>query len=489
MERLRNCVSRPGVLSGRYFSTMALLLALAWPGRALAQAPVANASTPVVATPTPQSSNADATGLSVSKPAATTPPSSGAFPATQINAVLPKWLRFSGEYRMRPEEHTAYSFAPANNDAFFLSRLKLNIEVKPTSWMSTFVQAQDSEAVGIRTSHITQSVKDVFDLHQAYIQVQNGENAWIQFRAGRQDLRYGQERLIGISDWTNAPRVYDGFRLIVGPSKDHVDVFSTSVVVNNPIAFDRLPAGLHFHGVYGSLSSLVPKASVEPFVLWKDLPSVKSEEGTFGRENLWTYGFRWTGKLPGNFDYMVETAKQSGKFSADAIRAWAGYANVGYIAVKIPLKPRFLIQYDYASGDNTLKDGKVGRFDQLYPSNHDVFGLVDLLGWQNIIQIRAGVEVHPMDHLTVNFDYRDLQLATGHDSLYSSTGSVLVKTPATGALHTDVGQEPDLLARYDLRANVTVGAGYGYLFAGRFLKENSPGDRATIDYAFATYRF
>jgi hypothetical protein len=416
-------------------------------------------------------------------------PTVSEFPATEVNKVLPRWLHFSGEYRIRPEDHTAYKFTPGANDGFTLSRLRLNLQFTPTTWFLAFVQAQDAEPIGIAPGHLTTSIKDVFDLRQAYVQFQNGEKGWIRLRAGRQELRYGQERLIGVSDWTNAPRVFDAFRLVLGTTSAHVDVFSSSVVVNNPTSFDNHRGGFTFHGMYGSFSNLVPKATVEPYVLWKALPLVKSETGIAGDENLWTYGFRWTGSLPPGFDYTVEAARQRGNFSTDSIGSWGGYAILGYTISEVPLKPRFSAQYDYATGDNKLKDGKVGAFDQLYPSNHGVFGLVDLLGWRNMRQMRVGVEVKPTKRLRINFDFRDLYLASGNDSLYSSTGAVLVKSPATGALHRDIGQEPDLSANFSVRRNITIGAGYGYLFVGRFLTENSPGDRASIVYTFMTYKF
>ncbi len=479
-----------GIAKSSSLFAVILLSALIGPIGAFGQtSTMASADPDTAPTAKPDTPNANSTSTPAAPPQATTRIVLTAFPATELNKVFPRWLRFSGEYRVRPEDHTAYSFTAGDNDGFLLSRLKLNLEFIPTSWISTFVEAQDSEAPGIAPAHITPSIKDVFDLHEAYIQLQNGEKTWIRFRVGRQELRYGAERLIGVSDWVNAPRVFDAFRLIVGSAKDHVDIFSSSVVVNNPVAFDRHDGGMDFHGIYGTLTTIVPLASVEPFIFWKALPSVKSEEGTVGDENLWTYGFRFTGKLPLNFDYTIETAKQSGSYSTDSIQAWAGYTNIGYSVPRLPLKPRFLVQYDYASGDNKLKDGIMGRFDQLYPSNHDVFGLVDLLGWENIVQMRTGVGVQPIKHISVNFDYRKLYLADGHDSLYSSTGSVLVKTPTTGALSRYVGQEPDLLTKYDIRSNIIVGAGYGYLFAGTFLKENSKGDRATIVYTFATYKF
>jgi hypothetical protein len=439
---------------------------------------------------TPSTANfAESANPPAAKPHAKSETAPTAFPASEVNKVFPRWLHFGGEYRIRPEEHAAYSFTPGHNDGFALSRLRLNLEMTPTTWFVAFVQVQDSEPMGITPAHITTSVKDVFDLRQAYVQFQKGEKSWIRFRAGRQELRFGQERLIGVSNWTNAPRVFDGFRLSLGTNQNHVDVFSASVVINNPVAFDNHAGGINLHGIYGSFSSWVPKARVEPYVFWKALPLVRSETGTAGNENLWTYGFRWNGKLPLNFDYTVEAAKQTGNYSTDAIAAGAGYANFGYSIPNIPLHPRLLIQYDYASGDGRLKDGKAGTFDQLYPSDHGVFGLTDLFGWRNIVQERAGVELKPLNHLIVKVDFRELYLATGYDSLYTSTGSVLVRSPATGALHRDVGQEPDILAQYDVRENITVGAGYGYLFAGRFLTENSPGNRAAIIYTYASYKF
>jgi hypothetical protein len=296
---------------------------------------------------------------------------SSAFPATQVNSKLPEWIQFSGEYRLRPEDHTAYKFTSGADDAFLLSRLRLNLSGHPTPWFGFLVQAQDSHAMGIDSSHVTTSINDTFDLRQAYIQL--SPKPWLRMTAGRQELRLGGERLVGVSDWTNAPRVFDAIRLTVGTERNHVDVFTSSVVVNDPIHFDNHAGGLTFHGIYGSFSHLVPKATVEPYVLWKALPVVKSEEGTAGDSSIFTPGLRWKGKLPAGFDYLGEGAAQRGHLSNDDISAWAAYGLIGYTVAKVPMQPRISSQYDYSSGDRQLKDGKIGTFDQLYPSNHGVF--------------------------------------------------------------------------------------------------------------------
>ncbi len=407
----------------------------------------------------------------------------------EINKRLPTWLIFSGEYRIRPEDHTAYNFTRAADDGFVLSRLRLNLEATPVSWLLIFGQAQDAEAISIEAGHVTSSLKDVFDLRQAYLEFHNKPGGWVRVRIGRQELRFGAERLVGVSDWTNVTRVFDAVRVTLGTPTAHVDLFTSAVVVDHPTSFDAHPGGLIFHGIYGSLSHVVPKATVEPYVFWKALPVVKSEDGLSGTESLFTYGFRLIGKLPSGFDYATEAARQGGHLSTDSIEAWGGYGVLGYTPAKVLLKPRFSMQYDFASGDKILKDGVTGTFDQLYPSNHDVFGLVDLLGWRNIRQFRAGVEAKPFTKLTLKFNYRDLHLASRHDGLYGSTGTVIIKVPTGGALNTSIGNEADISFTSDIRKDIGIGAGYGHLFPGQFLIQNSPGSSTSIAYSFVTVKF
>jgi hypothetical protein len=44
-------------------------------------------------------------------------------------------------------------------------------------------------------------MRDTFDLRQGYLNLHYKSK--VQFFAGRQELKFGDERVIGISDWTN----------------------------------------------------------------------------------------------------------------------------------------------------------------------------------------------------------------------------------------------------------------------------------------------
>ena len=61
-----------------------------------------------------------------------------------LNDRLPKWLHFGGEYRARVEGFTSGGFKPNNDDAYFLSRLRLSLTVQPESWLKFSFQGQDA---------------------------------------------------------------------------------------------------------------------------------------------------------------------------------------------------------------------------------------------------------------------------------------------------------------------------------------------------------
>ena len=64
-------------------------------------------------------------------------------PSDEINTPLPRWLRFSGEYRARFEGYTGGGFKPASTGDYMLSRLRLDLTIEPTAWLKFFMEGQD----------------------------------------------------------------------------------------------------------------------------------------------------------------------------------------------------------------------------------------------------------------------------------------------------------------------------------------------------------
>ena len=406
----------------------------------------------------------------------------------ELNSHLPKWLRFSGEYRLRGEGYTGGAFKPDHDDAYLLSRIRLNMTIQPESWLKFSFQAQDARVFWKNQHTAAPPFQDAIDLRQGYVEVGDTEKGTFGFRAGRQELAFGDERLIGNANWLNTARSFDGLRGTYRRKGYRLDAFASRVVKLQDREFDWSTPGNNFYGIYGGLETLVPKATVEPYFLWRRSSGLKTEIGTPGISNFATVGVRWVGKLPANWDYGIEAAKQNGSLGTDSIDAWAGHWVLGYTAASAKLHPRWSVEYNYASGDHNSTDGKKGTFDQLYATAHDKYGLADQVGWKNIRNARAGIELKPTKKWAVVGRYDAWWLADSHDALYSAANSVIAKV-ASGTAGRFVGQEVDSVVAYNFSRQFQFSGGFGHIFPGTFLNHATPGKSYNFPYATTTFVF
>lgn len=405
-----------------------------------------------------------------------------------LNSDLPKWLHFNGEYRARFEGLGGLGFKPNTNDAFYLSRLRLNMKISPTSWMRFYAQGQDAQVAGRNAKPDAPPYEDTFDLRQGYVEFGSSDKPAFTLKVGRQELFFGEMRLIGHLNWTNVARSFDGVRATIKYGKYKVDTFASSVVVARENRFDKSSSGNDLHGAYGSIDQVIPKATLEPYVFWRVARGTKTETGVAGLTSRHVYGSRIVGKLPDHLDYGAEVVGQNGFVGTDTIRAWAGHWVLGYTVPKIKKTTHLIAEYNYASGDKAAKDGKQGTFDQLYPTGHDKLGLADQVGWKNIHDVRSGVEFKATKKLSMNSFYHSWWLASRTDSLYNSAGASIVKV-AAGTAGRFVGQEADVQATYALKPQLSLAGGYANIFPGTFLKNATPGKQYHFSYAMATYSF
>jgi len=400
--------------------------------------------------------------------------------STYTSETLPDWFKLSGEFRTRVEGRTGFSFVPNNNDAYGLFRTRINVELIPLPWLEVFGQAQDAHALGYDNGRPLATIEDPLDLRQAYIRF-GKPKGWVNFTVGRQLLSYGDQRLIGPLDWTNVSRSFDAAKLELGTADMKVDLFASSVVVNNPAdAIDHSVAGHNLHGAYGSLKKVVPYTVFEPYVLWKT-----------GGLSVLSGGFRLA-SAPGvaalhSFDYSLEMIRQWGHTGLLNRESYAGAILLGK-TLPVAWKLRFSGEYDLASGNRSPTGKTIGTFDQLYPTEHLFSGPLDVMGWQNMRQPRVGADIKPTKKLQFQADYRWDSLDSPRDALYDATGKVSVK-PKTGNTTRDVGTEVNFTAQWNATPVWKIGAGVGHLFSGEFLKLNSSGSPMTFPYGFVQRSF
>src|SRR5216117_1011909 len=102
-----------------------------------------------------------------------------------VNTDLPRWFRLSGEYRVRLEGIGAAGFKPASEDAFLLSRVRVNATFLPTPWFRVQLQGQDAQAFWRNQKPDAPPYEDTFDVRQGYLEFGNSETNRFGVRVGR----------------------------------------------------------------------------------------------------------------------------------------------------------------------------------------------------------------------------------------------------------------------------------------------------------------
>ena|SRR5690348_802475 len=405
-------------------------------------------------------------------------------PTESLNRELPSWLSFSGDERLRLEGFAGGGFQPGNDDAYLLNRFRFTTTLKPTTWWKIVAQTQDAR-MWFGDQPLAPPRQDTWDLRQAYAELGDPDKNLLALRVGRQEISLGGERLVGVSQWQNVGRTFDAARLLVHYKKLSLTAFSASVVVLRDGQIGSADAGNNLHGLYGSIVNWIPNSTLEPYLMWRLQPHVRSEIGPLSRLDMKVSGARWLGKIRA-FDYNTSIVIETGSVGLDRVDAWAGHWLLGY---SVSGSVRLVAEYNYATGDGNPRDGRVNTFQLLYPTAHDRHGLSDQVGWRNIHHIRETVEIKPSPKWTFTPGYNAFWLADSRDALYNSQGLVVGPRVADGSAGRWVGQELDLATAYSLTRATQLGAGVGHIFPGTFLKRAAPGGGFTYPYLQISTRF
>lgn len=412
--------------------------------------------------------------------------------AAAIHAGSEAKLKFAFESRERFETRTANAFGKDPDISTGLVRTRVGLSYTPFPWLKLSGMLQDIRAPFYGPKAPT-TLRDPADLHEAYFEIRPDRKTGFGMTAGRRMLNYGEGRLIGTPQWSNISRTYDHTRVYYQFAKARYEFLVVSPVKILPDDFNRPVLGDRVWGTYDIFSGLFHRSALEVYILRHDqnrpggFTGGSKAAGT-DRLEVNTFGGRLTGPLGKTLAYNLELALQNGtvgpaRHRAGALDSWIKHR---WDVAHRPLDVQ--AEYKFASGTkdpaNTLHRA---TFDQLYPANHDKFGHEDLFGWRNIHDVRSLTTYPITKSLTVNFMYDSLWLATARDSLYNGSGSAILRSP-NGTAGRHVGEEADLFATYSY-LHFMLGAGYGHLFAGGFVRQTSPGASPTYLYLFHTYSF
>jgi len=401
------------------------------------------------------------------------------------------WVSFGGQFRERFENWNQFNFgAPAaavHNDSFLYSRLMLHADLHIGTHVRVFVQEKNSFSThralvgGQRSNDV-----DELDLQNGFVDVKLSiaESSRLTLRAGRQELSFGRERFVGVSDWSNVRRTWDGFSGNLEMGKSNLIFFWARPVKVAKYGFNRPDPATQFYGVHLNRKLAPGWGTVE--VYWYGLDNrLATYNGTTGGENRHTLGGHQVNQIGKTaFDYDLGGSIQVGSVGSQSILAHGIVTQLGYTMRKRWSTPRVYLGYDYASGDRQ-NGGKVGTFNLLFPTAHGTLGYADVVGRQNMQDFNFGVALNPGRKWRIRLDGYSFWRASLNDAFYDKQGSVV--RPASPGLPRKIGEEADLLVRYQLDIHTMILSGYSHFFPGAFVKQSGPHE--PVDFLYFAFQF
>jgi hypothetical protein len=313
----------------------------------------------------------------------------------------------------------------------------------------------------------------------------------VYFRVGRQELLYGSERLISPLDWANTRRTFQGGKLFWQDDKLSLDAFIVQPVVPNASGFSSVLYEQLFTGVWGTYRpNGDQKQLIDLYYLDLDdtLHTHPGRGGTLGAANTNTVGSRWYGNQ-NNWLWDTEAMLQFGSWSNQGLFAKAYTMAGGYSFANVPLTPQLWLTYDYASGDPDPGAGNVRRtFNQLFPFGHYYFGMMDLVGRQNINDISGQISFFPTRWISTFVQYHVLRLDSPKDALYSAAG-VPIRQDITGKAGSDVGDILTLVTNFHLSKHQDLFLQYSHLYIGNFIRQTGNGFAPDSTYLMYSFRW
>ena len=304
------------------------------------------------------------------------------------------------------------------------------------------------------------------------------EEDWsFELRLGRQQIVWGDGRLLGASDWAHRGHSLDAGRIAMRFGDVELDSMAALLSVPGalpPEVTDDLPepvegggfgTGAQLYGLDATWRA-IPLLNVELMGLARIVREPASAGLTPG--DTYVVDGRIFGEHRG-VRYSAQGAYELGRVASIGVvrdlSAFAVAADASWLT-SLPGDFEFGIEGAYASGQDAAAaaDSTFGRFDPIFPEVHDHYGMMDLAAWSNLIEASGSVAASPFEEgrLQLGFSFLGLAEPTGQ---WTTGGRIPVGADPTNASHV-LGYEADLRFVVTPWDPLSFDAGYGLFVPG-----------------------
>ncbi len=400
-----------------------------------------------------------------------------------------------------------------NSNEYWLNRIMPRIGFSG-DLISFMVEARSSYSFGDDRYTGTAAGKNLaeddgpFQLQMAYVLFGNLKTFPVTLKVGRQELVYGEGRLVGNAYWLNIPHTFDAVKLRYQDAFFGVDLFAANLVYVTQDHFEDSNSQDTLSGAYFDFPGISKENVTELYLFARNVSRgivtdnwslVPAPFRFTAPQDTYTFGYRTKTKpgALGPWDYGIEAMWQVGDrtavFPATTVAvakaaprldqtAWAFILQGSYTWKDEPMTPKLAAIVSWASGDRNSTDKDSETFQNLLPSNHGLYGMMDLSSLQNIEDYRLSFSVKPSATTSVTVDAHQQYLENTHDYWYNVAGVPRITagaTPGSGkgfginpGYSPNLGQEVDVIAGWTVHKGVLLEGGLGHFFEGQYITES-----------------
>lgn len=384
-------------------------------------------------------------------------------------------LDVGGSYRLRYhyENNMRRLGLTGNDDEFVLHQTRLYGDLHINDRFRTYIEMIDAVSNGenlLPRGH----EENRTDLLNLFADIKLFETCCgdLTGRIGRQELIYGNQRLVSPLPWANSRRTFEGGSLFWKGQAWDVDAFWTHPVTNVTNQFDNPDRSREFMGLYSSYHGCENETYDFYYLRFLETDGAGFDYNTFGAR---VAGSR------GSWLWEHEAAYQFGNVGANTQAAWMYTLGMGHKLDNVCWTPTLWAYFDFATGD-----ANGNGFHHLFPLGHKYLGFMDLFGRRNIEDFNMQLSVKPTEKLKLLAWWHLMHLQNGADVPYNVNMSAYVATPGGSSY---LGQELDLLASYNFTPRTNVVLGYSHFFEGDFYRTNPTPAPSTSDADFFYLQF
>jgi hypothetical protein len=292
------------------------------------------------------------------------------------------------------------------------------------------------------------------------------------------------DRLIGVFEWPNVGRRFDGASFGYGWGSSHLAGFALRPLHG---AFDHEDAfepiddvttfGLTLTGRHGGW---IPGTEVRIFAIQYEDSRAVARRTAGGDLTLTTAGTSFlAGGAPGHV--LVWVALQTGDWGTADQDAWAYVLNVGRSFAGARGKPMVHLGLEQSSGD-AGPGGDHETFFNLLPTNHKYYGIMDYVDLPNLRDLYVESLWTVGERTRVRLAAHDFALSERTDAWYGGSGpfeeesfGYAARVPAGGLYPSkDLGREADVEVNVTLPQGFGLGVGGGYFWGGEAAEAFAP---------------